>query len=376
MRRFVIGLTMLFLAGLVPVTGRANDQRIVEQIETQLSQQKASGELRGFSIDLEVDHGTVWLKGYVSSADQQDAVLDAVRRIRGVQQVVNDLEVKSKRADSKIRQVAAMQVVDESEDTDENLAGRVIQKLQEKKDRGLLQDFDLDVEVSRGSVWLTGEVASEDQLSLVLDTARRVKGVKQIVNDLQLANTQPVARQEAVTTRKASNATPLGNAGVIGSGVKSRSAMPTTQASVAKSSAARSFPRKASAAAPTTSSPNSMRAQTPRPYAPTYVANRQSMLNSAPAGEPGMGGAPMPAHLPGAGGVQQARYDHPSLPNYAWPSYAAYPNYGQVSYPRQYSPSAWPYIGPFYPYPQVPLGWRKVMLEWDDGWWFLDFKSR
>ena len=33
------------------------------------------------------------------------------------------------------------------------------------------------------------------------------------------------------------------------------------------------------------------------------------------------------------------------------------------------------YIGPFYPYPQVPLGWRKVTLEWDDGWWFLDFKD-
>ena len=29
-------------------------------------------------------------------------------------------------------------------------------------------------------------------------------------------------------------------------------------------------------------------------------------------------------------------------------------------YPKQYSPTAWPFIGPFYPYPQVPLGWRKV----------------
>ncbi len=47
-----------------------------------------------------------------------------------------------------------------------------------------------------------------------------------------------------------------------------------------------------------------------------------------------------------------------------------------VTYPHQYSPTAWPYIGPFYPYPQVPLGWRKVMLEWDDGWWQLDFLSK
>ena len=65
----------------------------------------------------------------------------------------------------------------------------------------------------------------------------------------------------------------------------------------------------------------------------------------------------------------------PAMPNYAWPSYAAYPNYAAVTYPKQYSPTAWPYIGPFYPYPQVPLGWRKVTLEWSDGWWFLDFKD-
>ena len=59
-----------------------------------------------------------------------------------------------------------------------------------------------------------------------------------------------------------------------------------------------------------------------------------------------------------------------------WPSYAAYPNYAAVTYPKQYSPTAWPYIGPFYPYPQVPLGWRKVNLQWDDGWWWLDFKDK
>jgi hypothetical protein len=89
-------------------------------------------------------------------------------------------------------------------------------------------------------------------------------------------------------------------------------------------------------------------------------------------------GGPMPMYraAAGAGGVAPARYDQPCMPNYAWPSYAAYPNYAAVTYPKQYSPTAWPYIGPFYPYPQVPLGWRKVTLEWDDGWWFLDFKDQ
>jgi hypothetical protein len=83
----------------------------------------------------------------------------------------------------------------------------------------------------------------------------------------------------------------------------------------------------------------------------------------------------MYAPAPGGAGNPPA-YDQPYMPNYAWPSYAAYPNYSALTYPQQYSPTAWPYIGPFYPYPQVPLGWRKVALEWDDGWWFLDFYDR
>lgn len=46
---------------------------------------------------------------------------------------------------------------------------------------------------------------------------------------------------------------------------------------------------------------------------------------------------------------------------------------GSPYYTPQPSDSQEPYIGPFYPYPQVPLGWRRVSTEWDDGWWFLDF---
>jgi hypothetical protein len=100
--------------------------------------------------------------------------------------------------------------------------------------------------------------------------------------------------------------------------------------------------------------------------------------------QPGMGrtveqsGSPMPMYRAASSpaSVAPARYDQPCLPNYAWPSYASYPNYAAVTYPKQYSPTAWPYIGPFYPYPQVPLGWRKVTLEWDSGWWFLDFKDQ
>ena len=83
--------------------------------------------------------------------------------------------------------------------------------------------------------------------------------------------------------------------------------------------------------------------------------------------------APTASYASSPTAVNTVNYNLPNVPSYAWPSYAPYPNYASVTYPHQYSPTAWPYIGPFYPYPQVPLGWRKVQLEWDDGWWMLEF---
>jgi hypothetical protein len=74
---------------------------------------------------------------------------------------------------------------------------------------------------------------------------------------------------------------------------------------------------------------------------------------------------PMPEGPAGMTGATQAAM--PGQPNYAWPSYAPYP----TAYPWQ----AWPNIGPFYPYPEVPLDWRAVTLRWDDGIWWLDFKK-
>ena len=101
-----------------------------------------------------------------------------------------------------------------------------------------------------------------------------------------------------------------------------------------------------------------------------YEAQAQYQGMSYPGGV-----MPIPAaNIPGGSAIGVS-YDNAHMPAYAWPSYASYPNYSAMSYPRQYSPTAWPYIGPFYPYPQVPLGWRKVSLEWDDGWWFLDFSD-
>lgn len=109
----------------------------------------------------------------------------------------------------------------------------------------------------------------------------------------------------------------------------------------------------------------------------------QSGFPAMPVGYPTQPGYAQPTGYPmqPAPGAPVATAGHlvhnaPHVPEHAWPAYAPYDNYAQVTYPSAYDASAWPYIGPFYPYPQVPMEWRSAQLQWDDGHWQLKFHSR
>ncbi len=87
------------------------------------------------------------------------------------------------------------------------------------------------------------------------------------------------------------------------------------------------------------------------------------------------GGAMPPEPLPifaahGGRGMPDPHLQPPPLPPHAWPTYAPYNNYSRVGYPTLYPYEAWPFIGPVYPFPKVPLGWRAVTLRWQDGYWW------
>jgi hypothetical protein len=86
---------------------------------------------------------------------------------------------------------------------------------------------------------------------------------------------------------------------------------------------------------------------------------------------------PMPEPVPIMQGPPPTPYDvnPPKMPGYAWPTYAPYNNYSRVAYPQLYPPNAWPYIGPLHPFPKVPPGWRKVQLEWQDGYWWYSTRG-
>lgn len=374
MRRLVVGL-VITLATIAPAIGLADDPQIAKSIAEALKSQKDAGNLHGFKINLEVDNGTVWLKGHVNDDEQKALAARIAESTTGVEQVVNDLKVEhptasprkfnlsrvaplrmlkpraeqpeqpaveSTRRQPRVDLAAAQETAQPAQPVidDEAIAKAIFSRLSQAKQSGQLRNFKLDMNVKDGIVWLNGQVSSAAQKNLALDIAARTNDVVQVVDQVAVRSVaaipastgqqQPSSRRSPQVTRVANApASPIYHAAPTQAAVQPQlQAVPVQQA----------------------------------------VPQMQQMAQ------------PMPVQMMGypsyQGGIAAARYDHPNLPQYAWPSYAAHPNYGAVTYPQQYSPAAWPYIGPFYPYPQVPLGWRKVELKWKDGWWMLDFKEK
>ena len=266
---------------------------------------------------------------------------------------------------------------------------------------GQLQGYKIGVKFQDGTAWLQGRVTSQKQLAKALKIAWNTEGVDRVVNRLEIAPNEsskaPTARlttpggmltpEQLVRLTSASQERDSGTLTKTARRLQeivdtkilpSRKETPKRQAEPVASSYVPQPVRQVSNTmmAQPVAMPQQMRqpvrqpmmARSNRPIPVAYINGQPAMMPQ--------GGAPIPAHAgPMASGAAPVRYDQPCMPNCAWPSYAAYPNYAAVTYPKQYSPTAWPFIGPFYPYPQVPLGWRKVTLEWDDGWWMLDFKD-
>ncbi|MGD9719768.1 MAG: BON domain-containing protein [Pirellulales bacterium] len=201
------------------------------------------------------------------------------------------------------------------------------------RDSGQMKNYSVGVKYRNGTVWLSGRVTSQQQLQAALGVVSNLEGVEQIVNNMSVSAPSAGLRQPM----SASN------------GMRRTSYAEQAQTATVPEAMMQPAANAGGDVVPAGYGRLGAKHKFMRPMA---------MYGGPPAG------TPPPA------------YDNPHMPNYAWPSYAASPNYAALTYPKQYSATAFPFIGPFYPYPQVPLGWRKVSLEWDDGWWFLDFHDR
>ncbi len=381
MRRKYFGWAIAAVAMLGPVQAWGGDREIAEQIINRLKGHRDSGVLQDFTLDMKVDNGVVLFKGSVSDPQQRKIMLDAAKGIEGIASIVDEVKIDGvtnplpaklgtpgstavgdnfsfrdalvqppsggvttaggtmSKGGGEVMPTAATEYVDGG--NDQQVTQSVVAALGRAQRSGQLKGFGVDVKSSGGIVELTGRAASETQRDSILQIASAVPGVVGVREAIQVAASAPALSRlpEPMQETQYSGGTParLASAPI---GANTMTAPYRTQSGQ-----------------------------------PTPAMNTAMQMGCAPTMGAPVSGGPVPM-APYGGGGAAPRYDSPYLPNYAWPGYAAYPNYAAVTYPQQYSPSAWPYIGPFYPYPQVPLGWRKVALEWDDGWWHLDFTDR
>ncbi len=217
----------------------------------------------------------------------------------------------------------------------QKLANKVAAALKKAK----LTGFDIDIGVDHGVAILAGTVSSQEQRAAAAKVAL-VPGIHRVDNRLQVLDMPPRLDDETAPPARRSS----GRAPVRAANYQGPDAVPD------------------GAPAPGMPGPGMLPPGMPGPG-----------MGPGPMGAPPAG---LPAYGPPSGNGSHMLYNQPNFPNYAWPAYAQYPNSAMANYPTQYSASAWPYIGPFYPYPQVPLGWRKAQLEWDDGYWHLNFRPR
>jgi len=342
---------------------------------------KESGALKGYRFNVKAKAGTVWLEGTVSDARQIDAAIAAAEQVAGVERVVNRLSVPGA---GSAEEAFSMPASIRSLVGLPSPAGKP----------------SVEPEAGQGDADAAADSEAPSAERAVLEANAEVEGVR----ESQIALTQAVAGAPA--PRQAASQRPARKVAQAGPRpFGGQSAKPVPQARRTAGGVQRTAMRSQAYGEPL-DLPGS-----PGVYvggegafedggypAAGAVADGQMVPGSmrvtegaaggyCPPGQGGMAG-PMPmgagmrGPLGGSGGAGMGgmpvpvRGEGPNMPNYAWPSYAAYPNYAALQYPTQYSPTAWPYIGPFYPYPQVPLGWRRVSLEWDDGWWWLDFDER
>ena len=330
-------------------------------------------------------------------ADQARQIMaEDVKPVSGVVELAaSPIGVVKTATPGEVKPAAAVELAAPVRSADQKIVAGVVGALSRAQKTGKLKGFGVDVKSNDGVVWLKGRAASLAQRNRILQTAEAIPGVKRVRNSIRIPEQDVAAKLPLLPSPPALTPAPAPVPKAVAPAPVAQAPQPQAIVQAQPVSSRLSpvavqpvpAPVRQSHVTPaaTVAAPIAVQVPAqPAPYrTPSHMAHQPlqarpvQAIVGAPSGAPYMGspvGLPSPIGAYSGGGAP--RYDAPNLPNYAWPGYAASNNYAALTYPQQYSPSAWPYIGPFYPYPQVPLGWRKVSLEWDDGWWQLDFTDR
>ncbi|HTQ38864.1 MAG TPA: BON domain-containing protein, partial [Pirellulales bacterium] len=347
-------------AGMV----RAGDQETSQQIADSLK-----SHLKNYSVAVKVQDGTAWLNGFVANPKQMSVAVETAQQTPGVERVVNNLTIGSAAAASPASNLQQPGNVASGA----GAASTAQQAVQQTVDTSRLNEFHpsspyrqqviqatLDLpEEAKQQLLVAGPIpeTEDESASFSSQSAQNLK-----TSPAHAAQENGAASMASGQPYRANGQTAPGYfPGNAGNGSMNGAYNQGNQMAYNNSNAAYYAPGPGGMA-PNASGP--MRPTMQSVPLPIGAANPTQYRNAAMQnGGTGGGGEgisppqPVPSMQPmGPGAPAPYHFDHPQMPGYAWPSYAAYPNYAAVTYPKQYSPTAWPYIGPFYPYPQVPLG--------------------
>lgn len=358
-----------------------DNQQVAEEIAGALR----AARLVGRDIDIEFKNGVAVLSGQIADEAQKAAATRIVSSVEGVRSVENRMSVMAGAprgfSESPIQQaafegdrrgpvqqiqyeaagstlgdqyaVASEPVLDSGSGLPEGaiMGGNqeTAQRIAEAVQGTGLQNYDLEIRFTDGTCTLRGGVDTPSQAISAAEAAAKVPGVKTVLNQMTVQG-RPVSIAQSGRTEPIAMYRPFPSA---------EAAQLAYQQQMQGGQLAQGQPY--GGVQPVSGA---------MPGGPGMPMGGPGYGPMGPGG-PGMGA---PGGYPPPGPHQM--YNRPNVPEYAWPAYAPYDNYAAVSYPSQYEASAWPYIGPFYPYPQVPAEWRSAQLVWDDGYWNLKFNSR
>lgn len=180
--RFAVAVATILLATSVASVAAAGDDRgrdtaVTERVKAALAGERA---LAGRDIEVETRDGVVQLSGFVDSEDQRTAALLRARSVPGVQEVRNDLSLR-----------------DDSRPTDRAVADTVIAAKVRDSLQGadLGSESDVNVEVSKGVVQLSGFVSTPQEKARAGDLASSVEGVRDVENQIALTEEPKPAPQ-------------------------------------------------------------------------------------------------------------------------------------------------------------------------------------
>jgi hyperosmotically inducible protein len=149
--------------------GNDADVRLTSAVKGALVE---SGIAKTGEIQVETNGRIVQLSGFVDSESTQELALQAVRAVRGVETVRNDLVVRT----------SSPTLTEKKDDT--VIAARVRKQLQQEP--GVRSSNDINVDVNEGVVQLSGFVDSVDEKNRAADVVAAVAGVKDVRNDIAL----------------------------------------------------------------------------------------------------------------------------------------------------------------------------------------------